>query len=201
MGIKLKPPTWGAPRTKRPWWAAVAWLGRRLWRLAVHANDNPQRIAVGVAIGLFIGWLPLVGIQTIIAAVVCWIVRANFAASVPGVWLSNPLTMVPMYLLNNWVGSLFYGKRISWQEMQEIWAGIAEMGIWEGTVYLCTSIWDITAPMLIGGCIIGLIVGVPGYFLSLRAAFAIQRRRHERKERYRRSSENVPATPANETAP
>jgi uncharacterized protein (DUF2062 family) len=194
MKIKLKPPTWGAPRTTRSWWSSGLCFLRRLWRLAVHANDNPQRIALGVAMGLFIGWLPLVGIQTLLAAIICWIIRANFAASVPGVWLSNPLTMVPMYLLNNWVGSLFYGKRISWQEMQEIWDKIAELGIWEGTIYLCTSIWSITAPMLIGGCIIGLAVGVPGYFLSLRAALAIQRRRRERKERYRRSSENVPTT-------
>ena len=191
--MQIKPPTWGAPKTRKSLWLGLGYLGRRLWRLAVHANDQPDRVAKGVALGLFIGWLPLVGIQTVIAIVLCWPLRANFAASVPGVWLSNPLTMVPMYLLNNWVGSLFYGRRISLAEMKEIWDTVAEyglLGIDDATMYLLTKVWDITAPMLVGGVLIGLVVAIPGYFLSLKAANAINKRRNERRDHYRGSTQN-----------
>ena len=57
----------------------------------------------GVGIGMFLGFTPTVGIQMYLAALVWGFCRYllnfrfNLSVSVAMVWISNPLTMAPMY--------------------------------------------------------------------------------------------------------
>src|SRR5690606_1769707 len=60
-----------------------------LWRLDRHGA------ARALALGLFIGWLP-VPVQMPVAALVALIVRVHLPLAVVSVWISNPVTMVPM---------------------------------------------------------------------------------------------------------
>ena len=46
-------------------------------------QDSPHRIAWGVAIGTVVAYLPIVGIQMVIGAIICYIMRANVLASIP----------------------------------------------------------------------------------------------------------------------
>jgi len=61
-------------------------------------------IARGVAIGLFIGLTPTVGVQTLLMIALCMLVRGNFPAAFLVSWVSNPLTMAPLYFAFNVLG-------------------------------------------------------------------------------------------------
>ena len=63
----------------------------------LHANDTPHRIALGIAIGVFIGLTPTVGLQMIIALALATALRANKVVCIPMVWITNPVTLVPIY--------------------------------------------------------------------------------------------------------
>ena len=59
-------------------------------RALVLTDDPPWRIALAVAVGVFISCTPTFGFQTGIALVVAWLPRLNRAATVTGVWINLP---------------------------------------------------------------------------------------------------------------
>jgi uncharacterized protein (DUF2062 family) len=70
---------------------------RLLTHNILHADDTPHSLAMGVAIATFVAFLPIMGIQTIVAVAIAALFRANKAVCVPVVWISNPFTAVPIY--------------------------------------------------------------------------------------------------------
>jgi len=69
-----------------------------LWHL------NRRSCAGALAVGLFVAFIPL-PTQMIIAAALAIIFRVNLAISVATVWITNPITMPPMFYAAYWVGS------------------------------------------------------------------------------------------------
>jgi len=70
---------------------------RFLVHKVLHTADTPHAIALGTGIATFVAFLPLIGIQTIIAVALAALFRANKAICIPVVWISNPVTLVPIY--------------------------------------------------------------------------------------------------------
>jgi len=83
----------------------LAWLGHYLqprpWLWVAHR----RRVALGVAVGLAVGVIPL-PIQMLVAALAAVLFRCNVAAAVAATWLTNPFTLVPIWGLALWLGSL-----------------------------------------------------------------------------------------------
>jgi len=75
----------------------------------LHTNDTPHKIAVGVAVGMFVGLTPTVGFQMVIAVAIAAALRANKAVCIPMVWITNPVTLVPIYAACFQVGVAIMG--------------------------------------------------------------------------------------------
>ena len=56
----------------------------------LRLDDQPWRIALALAVGVFISCTPTFGVQTLIALVVAWVTRLNRAALLTGVWINLP---------------------------------------------------------------------------------------------------------------
>jgi uncharacterized protein (DUF2062 family) len=67
---------------------------------------NRRSMAGGFAVGLFFAWVP-VPLQMLLAAAAAILLRTNLALSVTLVWITNPVTIPPMfyfaYLVGTWV--------------------------------------------------------------------------------------------------
>ncbi|HKI98714.1 MAG TPA: DUF2062 domain-containing protein [bacterium] len=71
----------------------------------LQTHDRLSRVAWGSAIGMFVGLTPTVGIQMYIVTLI-WLlcrygfrVRFNLTIAVSMVWVSNPVTTLPLYYL------------------------------------------------------------------------------------------------------
>ena len=65
-------------------------------------------LARGVAVGIFVGLTPTVGVQTLLMLGGCLLLRANFPAAFIASWVSNPLTIAPMYFAFRVLGQTLF---------------------------------------------------------------------------------------------
>ncbi|NRA40171.1 MAG: DUF2062 domain-containing protein [Planctomycetes bacterium] len=165
----------------------------RACRGILAIKDRPQRIAWGVAIGTFVAYLPIVGVQMIVGAIICKIFKANILASLPLAWITNPVTVGPIYYLLFLLGGVFTGDTMTYVEMEGIVAEIAEAGIFsvDGLETTITLFAKIFWPTFIGGAIFGLCNAVIFYFMTLKFVLHYQKRRSDRKSKWKRITEQI----------
>ena len=173
-----------APKSSKSFRHKIRHNGRKWWRKVLVVQDTPHRVALGFAIGLFIGLLPIVGIQMIVAFVICWVARANLIASIPPVWISNPVTLVPLYYILNRVGGLFVGEVVTMKTITSLPAELRSRSWHDAMAFLLSDLWGAFSAMFVGGCIVGVIGAVPAYFLVRKAVEGYQRRKLERRLRW-----------------
>jgi uncharacterized protein len=70
----------------------------------LRLDDAPWRIALALAIGVFISFTPFLGFQTLLALLIATVCRLNKAAVVVGAWLNLPWFMPLVYAGALWVG-------------------------------------------------------------------------------------------------
>jgi len=112
----------------------AAKIERFLIYRVLSINDSPHRIALSVAIGIFITWTPTIGLQMMLTIALCFLLRANKLVGVPFVWISNPLTILPIYGPNYWVGCKILGHppTEAWKKLAT--AGSFSTGWWDRAV-------------------------------------------------------------------
>lgn len=124
-------------------------LGSRLHDASLwHLN---RRSASGAfAVGLFFAWMP-VPMQMLLAALCAVYFRVNLPLSVVLVWISNPLTMPPMFY-----GAYLFGAKLLGVETQHFEFEISIQ-------WLAQSVSTIGPPFLLGCVIFGAISSIVGY--------------------------------------
>ena len=110
-----------------------------LWHL------NRRSVAMAFAVGLFGAWIPTPG-QMAIAAIGAFYFRANLPISVGLVWLTNPVTMPPLFYFAYQVGLSVLNLPAASFSLDAILSG------------------EILLPFLTGCLIMGIICAAAGYF-------------------------------------
>jgi uncharacterized protein (DUF2062 family) len=130
----------------------------------LHADDTPHRIALGMAIGVFIAWTPTVGFQMALVVALAWLLDANRVVGIPVVWVSNPVTFAPIYLPNYYVGRWIVGSRVPPPDF----AGFANAtGGWLAMVRAWwTTTWHGLLPLWLGSLVVATVLGVASYFTT-----------------------------------
>jgi hypothetical protein len=91
-------------------------LDPNLWHL------NRRSASVAVAVGLFIMYAPPLG-QMLVAAAIAIALRVNLPISVALVWITNPVTIPPMYYFAYLVGAHILGSRSTPSTLPSGWTG------------------------------------------------------------------------------
>lgn len=111
---------------------------------------NRHSVAKAFAVGLFCAWIPL-PMQMVFGAVGAIIFGSNIPLSVALVWITNPVTMPPLFYFAYRVGLLFTDGPIT-EQSSEFSVGnlFSELG----------EVWQ---PFLLGCLILGVVCSVIGY--------------------------------------
>ena len=140
----------------------------------LHADDPPQSLAMGIAIGVFVAFLPVIGVKMALSVALAWMLRANKAVGVPLVWISNPLTAVPMLYPGYWLGCKLLNVPVSNEWMQLLKFD----GDWHAWMQkLADSLSEFVAPLCLGATVVALLLGVACYYASLFAIKSYRMRR------------------------
>lgn len=116
----------------------------------LKSNSSTEEVADGLAIGVFVALLPIMGIQMYVSLLLTRLVRRNSIIAMIACWITNPLTFVPVYLFNLWVGNFLYKSPVS----------IAKVGRTLEAMDLRSLVHmgqDILIPLWLGSFIVGLI--------------------------------------------
>ena len=132
-------------------------LSPRQWRhwlaMLVSLDESPWRMALALAVGVFISFTPFWGFQTLLAIVVATAARLNPALTVAGTWLNLPWFAPFVY-----AGAVKIGSAL----LPEL-SGLTGWSVW----------------LLVGTTTLGLVAGVVTWLV----AFGVIRARRIRRER------------------
>jgi hypothetical protein len=147
----------------------------------LHVDDTPHRIALGVAIGIFVTWTPTIGFQMVLTVALSALLRANKAVGVPFVWISNPLTLGPVYGPNYLLGCWLLGGRYHGGHFLHFLKAAASGSGWmERLNAIWKAMWTIFWPLWTGSIVVGLLLGLLSYFATRWAVIRYRRHWHRK---------------------
>jgi hypothetical protein len=153
------------------WWT-VRLLLRRFWRFlkfrVLHVEDTPHRIALGVAIAIFVTWTPTIGLQMVLAVAIAALMNANKLVGLPFVWISNPLTLIPIYAPNYLVGNWLLGGRYGFSTFIESMGSATRVGgsLASKVLAFWKAVTPIFLPLWVGSLVVASTLAVGTYFLT-----------------------------------
>ena len=115
-----------------------------LWHL------NRKSVSRAFAIGVFAAFMPL-PTQMLIAAVLAFVFRGNFPIALASTWISNPITMPPLYYSAYQFGAFLLGVELQPFNFEYSFDS------------LFTVLKDIWQPFLVGCVAMGALMGALAY--------------------------------------
>ena len=137
------------------------------FRELLHLDDPPRRIALALAVGVFIGCTPFWGLQTVLSVIVATVFRLNRAATITGTWMNLPWFAPFVYGAAINVGLLVApglraGDAASLDTLLRDPAALSWAAVWS---WLCGH----SLPLLIGSAIVGGVAAAVTYAVALPA--------------------------------
>jgi len=135
---------------------------RSALRNLFNLDDPPERTALAFAIGAFIGFSPLLGLHTILAASISVVWRLNKVAVMTGSFLNNPWTMAPIVAASWAIGSLIIGS----PPVELPQAGLSAILTTEFWILIAAQ-WRQLLPFALGSVILSTTAAAVSYPLML----------------------------------
>ena len=133
---------------------------------------NRRSVAGAFAVGLFNAFVPI-PFQMVLSAAAAILFRVNLPISVALVWITNPITIPPMFYSAYRVGSWALGREVSEEFVFEL--------SWEWLSEGLVTIWE---PFLLGCLICSTVASLTGYgLMRLAWRYHIVQRLKEKRTR------------------
>lgn len=161
---------------------------RYYWLKFKRLQDSPQKLAWGMALGVFVGVTPTVPFHTVTVLFLAPLLRVSPVTAVMGICIMNPVTMAPLYFAAYKIGKLILFRQapLNFPETVDFYT-VLDL-LWRGGLAL-----------QVGGLIIALPPAIIAYFLTL---WAVKRYRRIRCELFNRCEPNGdPPVSSNHSAP
>jgi uncharacterized protein (DUF2062 family) len=134
-----------------------------------NLEGDPHFVAMGLAIGVFIGITPTIPFHTVLAVSLAIFLRGSKAAAALGVWCSNPVTAPIFYWGSYKVGMYLLGNPAPFDVKYESILELLNLGM------------DVTIAMIAGGLILGMLPGIATYFITRKVIATIRLRKASKK--------------------
>lgn len=148
----------------------------------MRLKGDPQSLAVGTAIGVFIGITPTMPLHTILIILITVVTRSSTIAALLGSLLvCNPITYVPQYYLATVVGNALTPYQLSWGRIKEVLEVLLQhQGLYKSLEALAGLGYEAAIVLVVGGTVLALPCAIASYFLSLRFFVKIRNKRSQK---------------------
>lgn len=149
----------------------------------IRLKGNPHSLALGSAIGVFVGITPTIPFHTIVIFVLTIFTRSSFIAGLITSWVvCNPLTYIPQYYLSLRIGNLVTPYELSWGQVKSVLEIIlSDVSFTTRINALLTIGYEAIIVMIIGGIILALPFTIISYYLSYMMFIKIRNKRLEKR--------------------
>lgn len=150
----------------------------------VRINDSPQRVATGLAVGVFLAIFPTFGLGILIALALAIAFKFNKASAILGCLIMNPIT-TPFF----WTASSVLGALLARQDWQKIlrmvhalsaslkWADLTSAAGW---LMILEALRSGIYLFLLGNILLASCLAATSYFLAFRLTRAYRERKRLR---------------------
>ena len=147
------------------------WIKKRGWlrktkgfiKKLLYIKDSPEKIARGLAIGVFWGIIPTFGLAILFSLPTAVLFRGNKLAAILGTFVANPLTIPFFYPLGYKIG-------------QSILKTAPLPFSWD--ILNLKNLFNISKSLLVGNLILAIGLALLTYFLVLQIIVRYRVRRH-----------------------
>jgi len=163
---------------RRPIRTATNRLVRFVKLRILYTDDSPHRIALGVAIGLFVAWTPLPGALMLTTLGLTCLLKANKLAGLAVVWVNNPLTIIAIYYCGYLLGGEIFALFGPNTQAELVQAGdlfneirsIGDIinGIFHPEFWHQLRVWmlEVGAKLWVGCLSAGMLTALSGYLVT-----------------------------------
>jgi len=168
-GLNVSPPGF-----KRPSRFSMQSLKRffRFWYLKLlRIRESPHNVAMGLSLGVFVGCLPIMPLQTVVSVILAFFFKCSKIAAAIGTWITNPL----------YAPFVFYGMYVVGRAVIPV--GKKEFDPEDLTLLNIVNLgWDFFLLMFAGGVLVGLALAFLTYLVSVRMVFLYRKKRSLRMQ-------------------
>lgn len=163
----------------------LKWLSwRRVYCKIVKQEGTPESLAMGAAIGLFIGFAMPMGGQMITAIPLAFLLKGNKALAVMGTMVTNPYTSTFIYPAQCWLGAIMTGNPLDIAEISDKFKDLFANPHWSALFELGE---ELLVPFFVGGGALAIATSIPTYYIVYYAVLAHRRRKAAKMERRRQA--------------
>jgi len=142
----------------------------------MRQNDEPERVAAGLALGVALGVLPTFGLGIVMAVFLAGLFRVNRVSAIVGTLICLPWVMPFFWALSYLTGTLVVGNHISeavhiikdFKSHSDMWRSVLER--------------NLLLPYIIGNVLVTLAVSAMTYVAGLYAVRAYRKARHKARQ-------------------
>jgi uncharacterized protein len=151
-------------------------LARRWLGVLLHIEDSPERTAAAFAIGVFVGFSPLLGLHTLLGILVAFLLNLNRVAVLLGVYMNLPWFLAPYYAIATMAGAEITGHRLPVDLRAQLGA-LFEQSFFHGDFWrqLVVFMRPLVLPFTVGSTLCAVVLAMAAYQLAL--TFVTNRRR------------------------
>jgi uncharacterized protein (TIGR03546 family) len=158
------------------------------WLKFLRLQDDPRKLAWGMALGIFVGVTPTVPFHTVAVLTLAPLLRISPVTAFIGIQICNPLTMPPLYVASYKVGQflLFPGAPLHLPEVYDF-------------AHLMHLLWRGGLALQVGGVVLALAPAIVSYFLTLWIINRYRRLKAQRAAGVLQLPQNHPPASGSET--
>ncbi|MGE4550406.1 MAG: DUF2062 domain-containing protein [Opitutales bacterium] len=139
----------------------LKWFGESAKKRSYLWSFRSREMVIAIYLGMIVALMPLVGVQMLLVSLLAiFLVRANLPVLVGLQWISNPLTMGPIYYADYQIGMALMQMVGLEPEVNPILRADYDWAHFKWSDL--TGLMDTFPPMLLGGLVLGSFAGVLG---------------------------------------
>src|SRR5687767_236949 len=153
-------------------------LLRRWMSALLHIQDTPERTAAAFAVGVFFGFSPFLGLHTIMAVALAFLLNLNRVAVLLGVYSNLPWIIGAYYASTTMLGAALLRTRLP-EGFRDRLSDLSELSVLQGGFWqeLARLLMPLLWPFTVGSTLGAIVLAAAAYPLAL--AF-INSRKHLR---------------------